>query len=121
MNHPLFFWQASRMHWWRKDLCDPNVIDEVMIGDYGDEKRNGVGELGEFAIRWHRLDGTLPSPRLEVFEDAWGCLATDHGKRLVAWLSSRARTNPSVEEVCRFLISIGVRDTSDVRLPKEGS
>ncbi len=71
------FYIASQSWWFRgRENFERGVADEIVFGLYaeGDD-----GTFGEMVMRWYHLDhhhGAVPTPRLEVFSDAWAALAS---------------------------------------------
>lgn len=107
---PLAFYHSRRMPWWPITTRRP-IVDEVMIGDYTEDSS---GDLGEFEIRWFDFDEHRPPcPQIAVFSDAWGALGHPQGQQLVQWLIENHREHPTAEEVCAFLLSIGLIDHSE--------
>ena len=84
-------------------------VDEIMLGIQCVEG----GCLGELAIRWLMLGGK-PSPRLEVFDDAWPLLQTPTLAVAFEELTQMSRDHaPTPDEVSVLLIAHGFTDQSD--------
>jgi hypothetical protein len=94
--------------WWadanRKHRTD-NFIDEIMLGFYGPDGNSGT--TGEFGVRWTELAGK-PTPRLEVFDDAWEALA--HFSDLLGEMAKLNGTDPSPAKFCKLLKRLGIKD-----------
>ena len=85
--------------WYRNTALPPGVLDEIMVGMYHHEG----GTTGEFAIRWKDL-GREPTPRLEVYGDAWNALQCFGD--LLAWMSE-ADQHASPQQVVEALRRLG--------------
>jgi len=82
------------------------TADEIMIGMYDLE---GGGTTGEFGVRWIVLnDRDDPSPRLEVFNDAWDALSR-FGDLLQVMASIDSR-RVSPREFADILRALGIKD-----------
>lgn len=60
LSHESYYWEVTKTE---------GYPYEIMIGI----DAVGGGTAGEFGIRWHNL-GSVCSPRLEIFNDAWWIL-----------------------------------------------
>lgn len=91
--------------WYGKAVaaCESNTIDEIMVGMYHPEG----GTTGEFGVRWTML-GDKPTPRLEVFNDAWHAL--QRFGDLLAWMASVDNQHVSPQVFAAALRSMGVKD-----------
>lgn len=90
---------------WYANVCLPSTdgyVDEVMFGLY-----DGTCTKGEMAMRWYRLGGTL-TPRLEIFDDAWGVIPMDVITALAEY-DNRAITP---EEFASILTDMGFEDVT---------
>jgi hypothetical protein len=96
---------------WYAKYLQPHTgaVDEVMFGYYNPEG----GTSGEMAMRWYDLGGA-PTPRIEVFCDAWHALST-FGNVLAA-LGELDGSDISPEQFCNVLRALGFEDhTEEVR------
>lgn len=86
------------------------MVDSIMIGVYSE----GGGTLGEFGVRWHDLQDGAPTPRLEVFSDAWATLA--YFQDFLEAINTADKATP--EALCGLLLELGVRDDTPRNTPK---
>jgi hypothetical protein len=94
--------------WYADSIRDSiRVDDEIMVGLYADEG----GCRWEFAIRWISLNE--PTPRVEVFCDAWQAFAEVPG--LFAELARRDDLTPI--ECCEMLRRLGFTDRTPTGRP----
>ena len=88
----------------------PERESEIMIGMY----HSDGGTTGEFAIRWHSVGGRSVA-RLEAFHDSWSALARFGD--FLAWLNHSDGGNPTPNNVCDALRTLGIVDRTDRNEP----
>ena len=98
------FVQVSRAWYAKSSSLTDKSSEEIMIGLYAD----GGGCRWEFGIRWHLL--REPSPRVEVFHDAWCAFA--EVPELFAALAKIDKLTP--QECCDLLATCGFVDQTPV-------
>ena len=105
------FIQLSRAWYAEANLNGRDFVDEVSIGDYAADEE-GVGDRGEFCIRWRDLQPGRkpPSPQLCMFDEAWGWLTDPAFIAFVDWLTEQRGESPTPEVVCEKLRELGFRD-----------
>lgn len=85
------------------------AADEIMLGVQCEQGSC----LCELAIRWHRLAGR-PTPKLEVFRNAWPLLQTPTFAAVMEQLAQMEMDcTPTPDEVSALLIANGFQDESD--------
>lgn len=89
--------------WYREAVKLDETADEIMVGMYHLEG----GTTGEFGIRWLTV-GREPTPRLEVFSDAWHALSCFGD--LLTWMASVDGQNVTPKQVAEALRQMGIRD-----------
>lgn len=92
--------------WYGLTARDPRTIDEIMIGMYHPEG----GTTGEFAVRWTMV-GREPTPRLEVFSDAWHAL--QRFGDMLEWMAYIDGEHPSPQEFAAALRGMGIEDLTE--------
>ncbi len=90
----------------RLGLAD-RVVDEVMFGWYVPDG----GARAQMAMRWYQLGNGPPTPRLEVFCDAWHALATFGD--VIAALAPHDDHDITPEEFCAILVACGFEDWTE--------
>lgn len=99
------FIQLSRAWYADANLRGGEVIDEITMGFY---HKDG-GTTGEFAIRWIELSGSK-TPMLCSFDDSWDALW--QFRDVLEVMATMDGTNPTPEEICKMLVSVGVEDNT---------
>ena len=92
--------------WYGKLVHERGTIDEIMIGMYHTEG----GTTGEFAVKWS-IVGSEPTPRLEVFNDAWDALMRFDD--LLRWMASVDDKHISPQDFAAALRMLGIRDLTE--------
>lgn len=100
------FHHLSSAWYGRSALVHRGCFDEVMVGMY----HPSGGTSGEFAVRWHNVGSSL-TPRLEVFDGAWGALQQFRDLLDAMAELDDKRTSPSA--FCDLLRSLGVKDLTE--------
>ena len=91
-------------------LPQKDCTAEVMFGFYSPDG----GTSGEMAMRWHNIGGS-PTPRLEVFSDAWSALGR-FGDVVTALAQVDGR-DITPHEFCALLTRCGFQDRTERRQP----
>jgi hypothetical protein len=100
---------------WYAGNARPDVrgmVDEVIFGYFSPDG----GTSGEIAMRWYDLErGELPSPRLEVFCDAWHGLKTF--RDVIAALADHDEERITPAQFCDILLACGFEDQTPRERP----
>ena len=72
--------------------------------------------VGEIGMRWYDLRSSLPSPRIEVFHDAWGVLYTFMD--VLEKLAEQDNKKMTVDKFVEILVSCGFVDDTPYELSK---
>lgn len=84
-------------------------VDEIMLGIQCVQG----GCLCDMAIRWHMI-GNKPTPRLEMFDEAWPLFRTPTFVSVLEQLTQMSQNHiPTPDEVSALLIAHGFTDQSD--------
>lgn len=90
-------------------MKDEKIEDQILIGMYDEDG----GTDGEFAISWIDFhNDRVPSPRIEIFDDAWKVAFHMFGDVLME-LAKYDRGNIPPEKVCGILKSCGIVDATE--------
>lgn len=96
--------------WYSKVFADDDDLDHINVGMYNP----AGGTTGEFCIRWIDLGGNA-SPKLEVFDDAWGALQLFAD--VLRWMAEVDGKNVCVKEFADALRAMGVKDLTQRHEP----
>jgi hypothetical protein len=101
--------------WYGPILCqEAEWEDEIIFGCWMPDG----GTAGEVHLRWYRLEADQPpAPRLELFDDAWGMLAT--WPDVWAALAALRTLRISPDACCALLEQLGFVDQTPRQGPPE--
>jgi len=98
------FHHSSAAWYARPEMFERGVTASMTIGMYHCDG----GTMGEFSIKWHALGSRAPTPRLEVFDDAWAALA-EFADVLDA-LKNHDNQKIQPLRMCELLRGLGIKD-----------
>lgn len=96
--------------WYARHLPPSRELDEIHLGMY----HEGGGSPGEFSICWIEV-GKRPTPRLEVFNDAWRALA-EFGD-VLAWMAEVDGQRVDPKTFAAKLRELGLQDLTERTKP----
>lgn len=102
--------------WYAEANRLPGRIDSLMIGFY--RETGDGGSAGEFEIEWTELTGK-PVPRLQVYDDGWYALS--HFRDLLDVMAELDNQNISPQNLCKILITLGMKDLTPREVPMRAS
>lgn len=99
-----------------KEATYAQVVERPEIVIEGRREDAAGGCVWEFAVRWYRLgrdDESDYTPRLEIFQDAWGALTEDKVQSLLRWMARNAGKKPQPDTVKLALLALGFKDVTE--------
>lgn len=98
------FIQLSRA-WYADAIRNTGIVDRITMGFYHKEG----GTTGEFEIQWIKLCGS-EKPKLSAFNDSWNAMW--QFRDVLKAMAAMDGTDPTPDEICKMLISVGVEDNT---------
>lgn len=108
------FTHLKRAWYGSANLPRGKKVDSVTMGFYDEEG----GTSGEFSMEWEDL-GTHVHPRLCAFDDSWSALW--EFRDFLEALAQMDGEDPTPEEICALLESMGVEDDTPEKNPYDAS